>query len=256
MSAFLFTGSVSQTRPADCGGCSTARYPQDVDLCQSLIVHAPTLEVAQGAFESSLLRPGGQENPLQTEITKVVAAPFMEQLLGESGALPIDWSSISEQMQASSDNLPIDDFEQGYWVDVEQAIDPGNLPADIESLQNEMPEDVRSGLNWSPDKQFFFIISALKPHLLAPEFADEPEHDLVEQPTGPQGDDCDESDSETPDRAEEFPELEEKEAAGLIQARNSVVAAWLWRRNAVGTPLALHPIRVDPWCGAMTAGAA
>lgn len=256
MSAFLFSGSVSQVRPSDCGDCKSKGYAPTVDFCQSLIVHAPTLEVAQSAFESRLLRPDGQENPLQTEITKVVAAPFMEQLLGESGPVPIDWSKIWEQMQASSDNLPVDDFEQGDWVDVDQAIDPEHLPADIESLQNGLPEDVRSGLNWSPDKQFFFIISALKPHVLAPEFADAPEDGSAEEPTDTQADDCDESQSETPDRAAEFPELEEKEAAGLVQARNSAVAAWLWRRNTAGTPLALHRIRVDPWCGALTVAAA
>jgi len=43
----------------------------------------------------------------------------------------------------------------------------------------------------------------------------------------------------------------DKEAAALIEARNSVVAAWLWRRFAADTPLAANHIRIDPWCGAL-----
>jgi hypothetical protein len=48
-----------------------------------------------------------------------------------------------------------------------------------------------------------------------------------------------------------FPQALDKEAAALIQARNSVVAAWLWRRYAANTRLAANAIRIDPWCGAM-----
>ncbi|HEV2436867.1 MAG TPA: hypothetical protein VG077_12780 [Verrucomicrobiae bacterium] len=46
-----------------------------------------------------------------------------------------------------------------------------------------------------------------------------------------------------------FPQALDKEAAALIQARNSVVAAWLWRRYAAGTRLAANAIRMDRWCG-------
>jgi hypothetical protein len=48
-----------------------------------------------------------------------------------------------------------------------------------------------------------------------------------------------------------YPQALDKEAAALIQARNSVVAAWLWRRYAANTPLATNAIRIDPWCGAI-----
>jgi hypothetical protein len=62
-------------------------------------------------------------------------------------------------------------------------------------------------------------------------------------------------DPETPDTVESqslltlFPQAADKEAAALIQARNSVVAAWLWRRYAANTRLAANQIRIDPGCG-------
>ncbi len=48
-----------------------------------------------------------------------------------------------------------------------------------------------------------------------------------------------------------FPELVDKEVAVLIQARNSAVAVWLWRRYAASTRLSGNQIRIDPWCGAL-----
>jgi hypothetical protein len=48
-----------------------------------------------------------------------------------------------------------------------------------------------------------------------------------------------------------FPQALDKEAAALIRARDSAVAAWLWRRHAANTPLAANSIRIDPWCGAI-----
>jgi hypothetical protein len=45
-----------------------------------------------------------------------------------------------------------------------------------------------------------------------------------------------------------LPEMRDKEAAGLVEARNSVVAAWLWRKYAVDTRLAVNEIKIDPCC--------
>jgi len=36
-----------------------------------------------------------------------------------------------------------------------------------------------------------------------------------------------------------------------VDARNAVVAAWLWRRFAVTTPFAANPIVIISWCGAI-----
>jgi hypothetical protein len=43
-------------------------------------------------------------------------------------------------------------------------------------------------------------------------------------------------------------EMRDKEAAALIQARNSVVAAWLWRKYAANTRLAPNEIQITPCC--------
>jgi hypothetical protein len=45
-----------------------------------------------------------------------------------------------------------------------------------------------------------------------------------------------------------FPEVVERELAVLVRARNSVVAAWLWRQHAHGLPLAANTLRVDACC--------
>jgi hypothetical protein len=46
----------------------------------------------------------------------------------------------------------------------------------------------------------------------------------------------------------ELPEMRDKEAAALIEARNSVVAAWLWRKYAADTRLAGNDILITPCC--------
>ena len=46
----------------------------------------------------------------------------------------------------------------------------------------------------------------------------------------------------------QLPEMREKESAVLIEARNSVVAAWLWRKFAATTRLASNEIIVGPCC--------
>ena len=39
------------------------------------------------------------------------------------------------------------------------------------------------------------------------------------------------------------------ETVALIQARNSVAAAWLWRKFAAGTQWNVNAIRITPLCG-------
>ena len=143
---------------------------------------------------------------------------------------------------------PVDDFEQGYWVDINQALPPGKISFDVDSLRCDLAEDVRFGLNWSPDKQFLFLISVLS------------------RPLPPSGyfyqEKPDESDADTASDAEStttgpaaldgsvlaLPELMDKETAALVKARNSIVAAWLWRKFAAETPLARNEIHLSPCC--------
>jgi hypothetical protein len=134
-------------------------------------------------------------------------------------------------------------------VDVDQVVRPGKLSFSAGTLPSDVPEDIRSGLNWSSDKKFLFLLSVLSPPAPPAEPADEPE---TENSGSVESSDEGTAEAE-PIRMGElcatFPQALDKEAAGLIQARNSVVAAWLWRRYAANTPLAANAIRIDPWCG-------
>jgi hypothetical protein len=168
-------------------------------------------------------------------------------LLTESGGSPLDWPQVSRQVNDILQATPVDDFEQGYWVDINQAVPPRKISFDVESLKRDLPEDIRSGLNWSPDKKFFFLVSVLSPLPLPAIPDDEWESD--------ESDRDDASDENSNDERADLdgfvatlPEMREKEAAALVEARNSVVAAWLWRKYAADTRLAPNEIQIDPCC--------
>jgi hypothetical protein len=42
--------------------------------------------------------------------------------------------------------------------------------------------------------------------------------------------------------------MRDKDAAALVEARNSVVAVWLWRKFAANTRLAPYEIQIGPCC--------
>jgi hypothetical protein len=251
MNAYLFTAVTtrSQVRPT-VGRYGTTNAIQTWDGCASQIVFGDSPDEAQKRFEAwSRATPEG-ENPVGVTIRKIAAAQFVDQLFTESGGAPINWPGILKQAESQLESLPVDDFEQGYWVDVDQVVRPEKLSFSSGTLQSDVPEDIRSGLNWSSDKKFLFVLSVLSPLAPQVEPADEPEDAL----------DSVESSDEEADKSEPigigelfgtFPQALDKEAAALIQARNSVVAAWLWRRYAADTPLAANAIRIDPWCGAI-----
>jgi len=224
---------------------------QNWDACASLVVLGDSPDEAQGRFETWLRATPEGENPVEVTFRKITAAQFVDQLFTESGGAPLNWPEILKQAESQLESTSVDDFEQGYWVDVDQVVRPGKLSFSAGTLQSDVPEDVRSGLNWSSDRKFLFILSVLSPPAPPAEPADEPETD---------DSDSVESSDEEIEKIEPigigelyatFPQALDKEAAGLIQARNSVVAAWLWRRYAADTPLAANAIRIDPWCGVM-----
>ena len=249
MNAYLFTAGLtqSQVRPTPGRGGQLVDSLRIWDSCMSAIIYGGDPEQAQKRFEAwCRLTPDG-ENPVETEIKKVGAAQFIDQLLTESGGNPLDWPRISRQVNDTLQTTPVDDFEQGYWVDINQAVPPGKTSFDVESLKRDLPEDIRSGLNWSPDKKFFFLVSVLTPR---PSPANPPE-ELHHDPRI--SDDAAEEnpDDEKPDLdgfVAALPELRDKEAAALVEARNSVVAAWLWRKFAADTPLAANEIQITPCC--------
>ena len=212
--------------------------------CHSLIVCAASAEEAQKRFEEGLRAQPEGEAPARTQINKMVSAPFLDKLLTEKETAPIDWPQIAKQAQADLESIPVDDFEQGYWVDVNAVIGPS---PDLEALRRDLPEDIRSGLNWAEDKQSFFLLSVLTPPPPPPEPGDEPEADADAAP--PDGETAAGSAFGLDESEADFPELAAREAAVLIRARNSAVAAWLWRKYSAETPLAGNQIRIDPWVG-------
>jgi len=219
-----------------------------------IVLHGGNLEFARQRFKEQLLQLNQKPEPVPTTVLGIFATPFMEQLLSEAGPAPIDWKAVNQQEMALLHETPDDDFEQGYWVNVDEAVNPDNRSPDIEALQNDLPEDVRSGLNWAPERQFFFLLTAfsLQPQP-QPEEGDESDEDKTVSGFKPiiEPHITDDFEDEPPageQRVDDYPDELTKNVAGLIQARNSVVAAWLWRRYAATSPLAAFPSRIDPWC--------
>jgi hypothetical protein len=247
MKAYLLTASATRfrIRPATVAGESSGGRMPLSTFCASLIVCAENADEAQQRFEESVCAQPEGESQTQTQILRIVAAQFVDQLLTEKEFVPPDWPQIARQAQADMESTPADDFEQGYWVDLNAVCLPS---ADIGALRQDLPEDIRSGLNWAEDKQFFFLLSVLSPPPPPPpESADEPEAGAAKGEEPPDETEGDSAGTLEPEA--DFPELVNKEAAVLIRARNSAVAAWLWRKYAAGTNLAGHQIRIDPWFG-------
>jgi hypothetical protein len=220
------------------------------DGCSTFIIYGGDEESAWNVFQQGLLRSDNKEEPNLTKVEKIVGAPVLEQLLTETGYEPINWPNMEATIAQSLENADTEEAGQGYWVDPNECFGSGVLPANLESLQNTLPDELRSGLNWNVDKTYFFVVTVLSPPALEPDIADW---------TG--NEDASGGDAEDPEmqhaaelslrqRLAPFPEMADKELAVLARARNSVVAAWLWKKYALTTPLAQNRIRIDSWCGA------
>jgi hypothetical protein len=244
MNAYLFTAWVRRPAPPRLNP-----RPEASDSCRSLIIYGGTAEEAQARFEFLMQLP--RENAPADVIEKVVGAQFVEGLFTENGNVPIDWPTVRKEAEKSVlEFTETDPFDQGYWADCNALVNPNNLSATVEALRQELPEDISSGLNWSADKQFFYVISVLKQPAwmqengVSPPAMPDTSKDPIDQ--DPESDEIEmEPDTQQPATLE----LAQKEAAAFVRARNSVVAAWLWRKFAVGTQLSHHPILLDPWCG-------
>lgn len=240
VNAYLFTGCVSQYHKGNFS-----------DSCSTLIVYGADEEASWKAFEKWLLRSDVGEDPIPKKVEKIVGAPFLDQLFTETGFAPLDWDDLWEEAQRTIEGTAADETGQGYWVDCNQCFNLNHLPANLESLQKELPEEIRSGLNWSPDKVYFFVLSVLSPPAPRPEIVENPETvrtPLEEGSNSPEEDDV----STERQLILTFPGLAEKRLAVMLRARNSVIAAWLWRKYAATTPLAASDIRIEAWCGAMS----
>lgn len=238
MNAYLFTGWVNRWHEG--------RF---LDSCLSLILHGAEEEPARKAFEKWLLALGGSEEKVPVKIGRIVQAPFLDQMLTEDGSAPLDWARVTEELPRTLEMAEGDSTAQGYWLDCNQWPPPGRLSGSLESLKSDLPEDIRSGLNWSADKQYFFLVSVLSPVAPPPLYPDEEFED--KESSGQEGRSPEAADDYTdPDLAGEshesfFPELAARELVVLVHARNALVAAWLWRRHAAETALAGNAIRID-----------
>lgn len=254
MNAYLFTAGITQSQVRASPG-RFGRPPGGLetwDSCMSLVLYGGSPDEAQNRFEKWLSSAPDEGNPVQLEIKRIITAPVVDQLFTEYGHEPIDWPQISEKADASLKAADVDDFEQGYWADVNQLVPADKLTADMESLRRELPEEIRSGLNWSSDKIFFFLVSVLSlrvspTHIL-------PVGETINLRTGEirRADSQEEKLRKSNDEKAMFPQLVDKKAAALVQARNSVVAAWLWRKFTAEKGLPADEIRIDPWCGAIS----
>jgi len=249
MNAYLFASVITCTAPRPSNRFSgPVATLQTWDSCSHQIVFGTSLDDAHERFERWLATLPSGDDRISIVVRKVAGTQFLDRLLTESGNLPLDWPQVARQIAVELASTPVDDFEQGYWIDVNEVVRPEKLGADLDTLRRELPDEIRSGLNWSSEKKFFFVLSVLSP-------IDTPRPAAVDEP--------DEADSpgEAQDRGTEpvslgelynmFPQALDKEAAVLIRARNSVAAAWLWRRYAANGPLATRSIRIDPWCEAI-----
>ena len=240
MNAYLFNAGVGRTRQ------DPVRGWQSWDSCESAVVFGANSEEAQREFEEWCRSSSDGEDPAEPVIKRVVGAQFVEQLLTESGGRALNWREISEQVTEQVSASSVDDFEQGYWVDVNQAVPAGKESFDVEALQRDLPDDIRSGLNWSPTKKFLFLVSVLSPPPLPSDSDDDftPEEAEAGASEGERG-----KEPELDPVIAALPEMREKEAAALVEARNSVVAGWLWRRFAADTRLAANEIYISQCCG-------
>src|SRR5207249_10583746 len=159
---------------------------QTWDTCMSLIVYGDDVSRAQKTFEDWCHASERGENPVQTEIKKIVGAQLVPEFLTEAGGQQLDWPEVATRlMEAAPANeteatepAATADSGEGFWVDVQQAVPAESARLDMESLKNGLPEDIRSALNWATEKQFLFLVSCLSPlpmsTLPGPEF-DEPD---------------------------------------------------------------------------------
>jgi hypothetical protein len=246
MSAFYLTGTYTCTQVRESTGRGGPRDTiQAWDAWQSQLILSYSEDGARELFESALrVQPEG-ENPLDVVIQKIVAAPVVNKLITESENLALDWAKIIEQAESGLESTPADDFEQGYWVDVDEIVRPGNLSFSLGTLQSDVPEDIRSGLNWSSDKKFFFLVNVLPPEPIPKPLSDyDPETGEPNQPDNEDG--VEVGSGKLDEYGVVYPET-----VALVQARNSVIAAWLWRRYATNTPFATKAIKINPFNGVL-----
>jgi len=220
----------------------------------SAIVHGEDAARAQRTFEEWCQR--SRENEAQTELRKILGSQLVGELLTESGREALDWEAISSKVTGTVPTSDADDSDasdepvdhgEGYWVNVNEVVTLESVRPDIESLKRDLPEEISSALNWSPEKKFIFLVSSLAPPPVMTEALDEFED------SGSESENQNEAGPVLDPAVSSLPEMRDKEAAALVEARNSVLAAWLWQKFVADTPAAGKEILVNPCCGIFAA---
>jgi hypothetical protein len=247
---FLFTAGVtsSQMRLSGERGGKTL---QTWDTCVTAVICGEDPVQAQRTFEDWCQGPRDGDDPVQTDIRKIVAAELIDHVLTESGNRELSrrWMEPAANIETEAEPPAVpEDLGEGYWVDVNQMVPPESARLDLESVKRGLPEDIQAELNWSPEKTFLFLASSLStpPALTEPHQFEE---DFLESATQ----DENESGPVLDEWVTQLPEMREKEAVGLVEARNSVVAGWLWRKFAATAHLVSNEILVNPCCTIMPA---
>lgn len=208
------------------------------DASLTVIAFSTSSDQAQRLVENALREQSSDEVQKEITVRKFYEAPIVGQLLTETGNMPLNWQQILETFDSLLQSTPVDDFEQGYWVDVDETVRPDKLSFSLGTLQSDVPEEVRSGLNWSGEKQFFFLLKVLPlPRPQIPAYEETVDDLETGGPKEPSPAELDEMNVIVP------------ETVAVIRARNSVAAAWLWRRHAANTEWKNRAIRITPMCG-------
>jgi hypothetical protein len=260
MHGYYFAARVTsgQVRPTPAGSGRTVMRPQIWTGWQTCVVYASDQSAAQKLYEDGLHNRSGDGDIKLLKVEQIVSFPFLDQMLTETGNLPVEWQKLNQQfeddMRARSSNekadVQADNFEQGNWLDPATDIP---LVSNMDLLRQQLPPDISTGLNWSADKQFFFLIAILAlppvpvfdPETGLPVEKVEPEISEVQTPA----EDADEIETCLLETGMDDPTMVDKVAAVVVRARNAAAAIWLWRKYSARGKLVQNPIRLDPWVG-------
>jgi len=256
MNGYLFAASITtaQLTHRQVAGKPVRDLVQTWSGRDTLLFRAESVEAAQALFDKSMALQSQGENPREIKVHEVMVAQLVGELLTETARVPLDLAEIARQARTDIEATPEDYFEQGYWLDLRQV---KLASPTLEALQQGLPEETRSGLNWLPEKQFYYLFSVLSPPVAPTEPLEEPQEEAepptIEEPAAAEEPAGEESTEEpTFERfleTDDYPRLVPMETAVMVRARNAAVAAWLWHCYAADTRLAENAIGLEAWNG-------
>jgi hypothetical protein len=225
---------------------------QTWDSSVSAIIYGAGVEQAQRQFEEwCSQKPEGDEEA-EILVKRIIAAQLVDQLITESGGKAMQWPEISQRLLDPAAVTAVDESEQGLWLDVNQVAVGGRFNGDVEALKRGLPDEICSGLNWSPAKQCIFLVTVLSPPPPPPD----PEAEFEQPEAGPVEDmEGEEATDDLDEFVASLPEMRQKETAALVEARNALLAGYLWRKFAADTAVASNEIHVGQCCTVFCADA-